>query len=341
MKNNIQIPSVFSLLRCVEVSDAVIDGVKIFEHGGVTVKSHLSNEEVNNDAYDANNATNLYYGEVAKTVTDKVTVTFSLKLNQFGKSLYQTNDVEFYKNFNEKISLKNERIEKAVKKISSYLAFNILNGRWLWRNKFIADKISISVDNDIKLDDIIHIDNDIKLNENNEIVNDLSEKEKEALNQLSNKIFEGFRNGETVLNIKAELNAREYMNFYPSEVFNPAPKKIGQLKFSKEYYKTPDTHKPALTFEKVWNALRTFDVWYKDYENVKEPISIEFKGGNIKFQKLFRDNKSDFRFYLKKFMADEEMNENELLYFTACVIRGGIIADEKEEKDKKGKKAKK
>ena len=335
MKNNIQIPSVFSLIRGVEVSDAVIDGVKIFEHGGVTVKSHLSNEETNNDVYNVNNAMNLFYGEVAKTITDKVTVVFSLKLNQFGKSLYQTNDVEFYKSFNEKISLKNEKIEKAVKKISSYFAFNILSGRWLWRNKLTADKIGISVNNNVKLDDIIHFDNNIKLNENNEIINGLSEKEKEMLNQLSDKIFKGFQNGETVLNIKAELNTREYMNFYPSEIYNPAPRKIGKLTFSKEYYKTPDTHKPALTFEKVWNALRTFDVWYKDYENVKEPISIEFKGGNIKFQKLFRNSKDDFRIYLKKFMADEEMNENELLYFTACIIRGGIIADEKSEKAKK------
>lgn len=328
---NIQIPAIFSLLRCVETSDAIIDGVKIFEHGGVTVKSHLSNEEVNNDSYDVNNAMNLFYGEVAKTVSDKVSVKFSLKLNQFGKSLYQTNDINFYKEFNKKISLENEKIKEAVKKISNYLAFNILNGRWLWRNKLTADKISISID-DINIEDIIHIDNDIKLNENNEIINDLSNEEREILNRLSAKIFKGFQEGGRVLNIKAELNTREYMNFYPSEIFNPNPKKIGQLTFSKEYYKTPDTNKPALTFEKVWNALRTFDVWYADYDKVKEPISIEFKGGNIKFQKLFRNNKNDFRLYLKKFMTDEEMKEDDLLYFTACIVRGGIIADEKAKK---------
>ena len=166
---DIQIPSVFSLLRCIEASDAAIDGVKIFEHGGVTVKSHLSGDEVNNDVYDSNDAVNLFYGETAKTVSDKVSVKFSLKLNQFGKSLYQTNDVDFYKKFNKKISLENEEVKKAVKKISAYLAFNILNGRWLWRNKFIADKIKISIDDDISLEDIVYIDNDIRLNENNEI----------------------------------------------------------------------------------------------------------------------------------------------------------------------------
>ena len=327
-----EIPSVFSLFRGIEISDAEMDGVVVFEHGGVTIKSHLSENEKKNNKIDKDKIVNLYYGEVAKTINDEIKVKFTFKPNKFSKRLSQANDVDYYKEFHEKLN-DNERVKEALKKNSEYIAFNLMNGRWLWRNKMIAESVKIVITNEkenekIIIENALDIDNDIMLNENNEIVNNI---ERNNLKKLAEWIYNGFQTGNNVLKIEAILKVEKYINAYPSELFVPKKKKItSQMDFGKEYYKTPDTNKPALTAEKVWNAIRTYDVWYPEYDEIKEPISIEFKGGSLKFQDAFRNSKSDFRFVLNKFMNDMDLNDEEMLYFVGCLIRGGIIADEKE-----------
>ena len=327
-----EIPSVFSLLRGVEVSDAEIEGVEVFEHGGVTIKSHLTKEEKTQGVNNLEKVANLYYGQVAKTTKNEIKFNFNIKFNKFNDRLYQVNNVDYYNEFNKKVNIENEKIKEALEKNSRYIAYNLINGRWLWRNKFIAEKIKITIKNketmeEITIDNVLDIENDIKLNEKNGIINEI---DTDTLNKVSNWIFEGFKNGKTVLDVTAILKVEKYMNAYPSELFKPEKKKIGKLEFGKEFYITPDTRKPALTFEKVWNALRTYDVWYTLYKEIPEPLSIEFKGGSLKFQEAFRDEKNDFRFVLNKFMNDMELTDEEMLYFIGCLLRGGIIADEKD-----------
>jgi len=334
--NIVEIPKVFSMQRLVELSDAEMDNVAIFEKGGRTVKSHLSLEEQKKlkEGEEDNlqdKIVNLYYGEVAKATDDEVIVSFDMKINHFENNLTQINDVNFYEIFKDKINTQNPDILNALKKISKYIAYNIMNGRWLWRNKAVADKITLDVDGFI-LDNIMNIPNDIVLDKNNEIAVNLSEEEKVFLDRLAEKIYNGWTNNGATFKVKAILKVSKNRNIYPSELFEPNPKKLNaktDMKMSKTYFRTPEG-KPAITFEKVWNAIRTFDVWHLKYQEVKEPISIELKGGTLKFLQMFRNSKTDFRHFLLEYLSNNKLKEEDLLYMVSCIIRGGMLATEKE-----------
>ena len=307
--NEYEIPSVFSLRRSVETTDGIIDNVLIEERTFRTVKNFAGSKKENENK----ESSNIAKGEVAIATENIVNVNFDLKFLKLELKVENCNDVEFYKKFNEKLKEENQQL---LQKIAGYYAFNLINGRWLWRNRVIADGVDIEIKKyrygeekpaeTVVVKDADMLDLDIKLNENNKIV---AKTDKEALEKVSGWIYEEIYWGKPYyLEINAKLYTEKGMQLYPSQLFVNG-------KEGRKFARVGD--KGAITYQKIGDALRTFDVWYKDYKELQEPIVVEFFGGSLKFQKNFRDKKDSAFTVMSKYINDEELSETERLYLMA------------------------
>ncbi len=364
INNKRKLPSVLSFLKSVDVTDCVIDGVKIIEKGTRTLQAQEGGKKEGNKS-SGDGVTALIVQEFCKALGDEVKFSFHMRVFPFNKEkLFQISleskdnkdkdsNIEFMKRFEEIIDyIKNTDKNELLRKNADYIAFNILNGRWLWRNRDLSDNITVRVFEEdekeplVEVNDVQYITKDIILDENNEIDYEKTGMSRNKLKVLSDKILEMMVDeGEDGRNlyIEAVLEVVEGQNMFPSQLFNPIEETIGESPVSRRFYKTitkDDENIPAISSEKLWNAIRTYDVWYNNYSVIKEPISIEFLGTNIKYQTSFR--KSDEYFSTILFDATignknfKDLSEEKCLFFTACLIRGGALTITKDKKkDKK------
>ena len=337
------LPSVISFEKAVVTTDAEMENVELFLRGMRTLQDINSGNK--------GNVVNLQKSEYAIATKDTVTVKFKFKPLTVKNKLTQINDVEIYNKLQE--LYKKEEFDKSLKLNSEYIAYNICNGRWLWRNKGLSNSVNIIIDiikeeetkeikktfklNEIDIPDNINIKKDTENILGNEIdYIGINEEHGGIIKELAEWIYKGFNEeNNEYAEIKAELDVFEGMQVYPSELFLNQDEFLKILKERYDisagknekirlFYKTANNNKPALTDVKIWNALRTYDVWYDKYDVVGAPISIEITGGNLKFQEQLRNNNKIFKRLLEKYLKDKEFTADEWLYFTGCLIRGGV-----------------
>jgi len=356
---------VISFEKALIVNDGIMNNVKLY----------LKNMRTTQDKED--NPVNLQKTEIAIATADNIEITFSLKPISIYNRISQITDTKL-KLLLEEIIYKHKEFEKAVLLNSKYLAYNILSGRWLWRNKEIANKIDIFIkqiktENGQKVEkDFIEyknvlLPNNIKLDENNEIIVS-DENIKEKIEKLAQHLFKAFVEKENKIEflVKANIEVFQGQQVYPSELFleknenemllkeryNTSLTKNSTDSKARMYYVSPLTQQPSITDNKIWNGIRTYDVWYELYEELKEPISIEINGMNLKYQKKLR--KKTMRHILDhiinnmfkknnnkkipvsteeiKDIFNKKVNFEELLYLVGCLIRGGVPVKENENK---------
>ena len=340
-----KLPDVLSVEKCMEATDGIMENVMLHLRGLRTVQDTSNN--------DKNNIVNLQKSEYAIATDNTVTVTFKLTTVPLGiERISQCSNKDFYKQLKDLFSKK--EFDNALKKNSEYIAYNILNGRWLWRNKEIVESVDILIKDNIigetivELEDV-NIPTNIRLDDNgNVIYENIPEEVKESIRTLSEILYKGFiGERKNVLEVTAILHTIEGEMLYPSQtVFNTNERlkeifnryKINLDKKEGDnirlFYIVPGKNKPGLTSDKIKNALRTYDVWYPGYKDMQEPISIEITGGNLKFQEQFRSKKEQFSGMLKEAIFNDGKNikEEDWLYMVGCFIRGGVPAEKKEAK---------
>ena len=343
------LPSVFAFKRCVMVSDGVFEyedtagrlrPLPVLRHGAVGTQN--VNEEA---AADSKKTTaskgerdprNVIVTETAKTGPDMelVHVTFALKPLPLSQSLYSCSSGSKESKEND---LKAKRfvtdfIERAINSsavdlVAQRLARNICNGRWLWRNRLIADRIRMvikSPQQEWQIADALQLPlNDF---ENYSLV-------EEELGALMAQSFKG-QESKLTLQIHAiiDFGMSGSIEVFPSQNFEVKGRYNNNI--SRSLYKIPlsDATNPlvvgqaALRDAKIWNALRTIDTWYRAFSDTQRAIAIEPQGASISEVEFFREGEqSVFKLFKQLNRIDPLSPEGQ--YCIASLIRGGVFSE--------------
>ncbi len=237
-----------------------------------------------------------------------------------------------------------------LKEVAQRYVRNIVNGRWLWRNRIIAESIDIQVSIVQSKTKAEKKQDPQEILENftfNALSYDLKSfdnpsKDEERLAEVLLKNLT-----EEVSNLKLQIEAVVDFGMGGIEVF-PSQNYLEDKPrgFSRSLYQlNPILPKQqandnqflgqaALRDQKIGNALRTIDTWYPDFvDNHQKPIAIEPNGANLEGQIFYRvgkDKKTGKKasaFDILKEIAELDPNSNDGKFIIGCLIRGGVYSE--------------
>lgn len=190
-------------------------------------------------------------------------------------------------------------------------AYNIANGRFLWRNRICAEQIEIQVtiNKDANILTFNAYDFSLKDFEKN--------RENEALQKLSTTLKQGLASDDDFVFIKvsAFVKLGNGQHVFPSQEMNMGEKR-------KVLFKIND--QAAMHNVKVGNALRTVDDWYVDAEF---PIAAEPYGAVTQRGEAYRKSKNDLYSLMVEWVNDDEkITDKDKAFVTANLIRGGVFS---------------
>lgn len=328
-KNKITTASVLAFERSLDISDAIFAQQNSQDDKKLTpvllsqksVRGTISNRLKNATANDPAKLDteiqkpNLQTVDVAALDADKDTlvVKWSCKVLPFLGAPSVCNDI----NYQEELTKITQSYIKSVgmKTLAKRYAINILNGRWLWRNRMAAEQISIAIyrkDNDKPIIEI----NDIKQYQLNSF--DYDDK---SVNELTSLIEAGLLGEEFVIfNIQAKLKMGLGQEVYPSqELILDTGKEKSKVLYEKN-------EQAAMHSQKIGNAIRTIDTWYD--EKAEFPIAIETYGAVTTMGHAFRQPKQKQDFYTlfdNWVLKGEKPSLEQQHYVIAVLIRGGVF----------------
>lgn len=245
--------------------------------------------------------------------------------------------------------INNAKNSEGIHEVARRYVRNIVNGRWLWRNRIIAENIQIKV-------------SEIEITQEPKGKNDLRKEKKEYKNtryfnalDFDLKSFENPSEDEKVLaqvivdgmngDRSANLHIEAILDFgangievFPSQNYlEDKPKgfsrSLYQINPIKPEYKAKDNQflgQAAIRDQKIGNALRTIDTWYPAFEeNDYRPIPVEPNGANLEAQIFFRVVKGEkvSAFDILKEVGSLDPNSIKGMFLIACLIRGGVYSE--------------
>lgn len=323
--------SVLAFERKLEISDATFDQIDSQNANGKlspvvlraksvrgTISNRLKNAIANDPAkLDAEiQKANLQTIDVATLDEDKDTlvVKWSCKILPFDGSPSVCNDSNYQKKL---LSTVSEYLQEVgVVELARRYASNIVNSRWLWRNRMGAEAIQVKV--------IAQIDGEEQTltftNVKSLPLSDFSWQHAD-LDRLSNWIVQGLT-GEAfvILYIEAHVNVGYGQEVYPSQelILDKQDRK------SKVLYKI--NGKAGMHSQKVSNAIRTVDTWYSD--EVQFPIAAEPYGAVTTLGTAFRQPKIKNDFYTlfdNWILKDKKPEVDQQNYVISVLLRGGVF----------------
>ena len=349
-----KLPSVLAFTRAHFITDAAFYSLTnddlekpiIVELQGIRGTQNVSDKNGNEEG--KSEITNLQRVETAKAdINSKaVIVRFSLGFLDIAKTLHSCNGKDMNDVMAFRKSLKDflfrAKNSGAVEQIAKRYARNVLNGRWLWRNKDIAKKVLISVKYN---EENFITDYDVVGSSLNDFKNFNATEERLA------NIFTKQLKGEdlSAVEISATLipKAPGAFEVFPSQNFqDTGNEKNAQKKF---LFKINNQSQAGLRDQKIFNAIKTIDDWYKhDYKDEIGPIPVEAFGSNIAWNLFLRGDKKDKNngFDLLKVLNDfsntNQMLEENALFVLSLIERGGVFGEsDKVDKNKKQEVAEK
>lgn len=325
--SHLKIPPVLAFNRKLEPSDALMysgnwneikdssqwQEIELFERRNRAVKSNFKPEVLDNEEELQKQIaeTNLAWGDDAALTPDNDTlkVSFSLRIVGGLERPSVCSIVEFERIYSEKISnYTNSNLEELAKRY----AYNIANGRFLWRNRVGAQDIKVFVSHS-------SLSSPLEFNAYDFSLNDTTADDA-SLNALAQLIQAGLTGNEnTLLTINAYVKLGEGQRIWPSQEMVLKPPK-GE----KSRHLFHLNGKAAMHCEKIGNALRTIDDWYPD---AKAPIAIEAYGSVTQRGVAYRSSKNDFKTLLLKWLNDGIVSNEEKHFVAAMVIRGGVFGE--------------
>lgn len=190
-------------------------------------------------------------------------------------------------------------------------AYNIANGRFLWRNRVCAEKVKIFVESnksDMTLDFDAHSFalNDFDKGGDNENIKKLSEIIQYGLASVDDFVF---------LKINAYVKLGDNQHVFPSQEMN-----MGETK--KVLFQLENC--AAIHNVKIGNALRTIDNWYEDADF---PIAAEPYGAVTQRGEAFRKTKNDLYTLMLSWVNDDTdaLDNNGKNFVVANLLRGGVF----------------
>lgn len=211
--------------------------------------------------------------------------------------------------------------DQSLKVLAKRYAYNIANGRFLWRNRVGAEDIIITVSSkDFEEESFNAYDfslNDFEKNNDHD-----------SLNKLSEIIYKGLNdeNKFTLLEVNAYVKIGNGQHVFPSQEMNMNEK--GKVLFQLE-------NCAAMHNVKIGNAIRTIDNWYNVEGNDAEfPIAIEPFGAVTQRGQAYRKSKNDLYTLMQVWVNDKEIADNDKTYVIGNLIRGGVFSGEAKKKNK-------
>lgn len=327
---NLTLPSVLAFDRKLEPSDALMHSgnwgnfnnddqwkaIKLFDRRNRAVKSNFKQEVLDNEVELQKQIAeaNLAWGDDAALAHDNDTlkVSFSLRIVGGLDQPSVCNKVEFERRFREKVAVySNYNLEVLAKRY----AYNIANGRFLWRNRVGAQDIKIIVKHPSLSSALEFNAYDFPLK--------ATTSDDALVVKLAQLIRAGLAGNENMLlTISAYVKLGEGQRVWPSQEMV-----LNSPKGEKSRHLFNLNGKAAMHCEKIGNALRTIDDWFPD---ATAPIAIEAYGSVTQRGVAYRSSKNDFKTLLLKWLNAEDVttiSNDEQHFVAAMVIRGGVFGE--------------
>ena len=197
-------------------------------------------------------------------------------------------------------------------------AYNIANGRFLWRNRVGAKEVQINV----KVNDDVLIFNAYDFS----LKNFEKSSDNPDLQKLTNVIKEGLAGDHqsfVLLEVDAYVQLGYKQHVFPSQKMNMEEK--GKSLFTLQGC-------AAMHNVKIGNAIRTIDTWYNRYGEQGFPIAIEPFGSVTQIGEAFRKNKKEGDLYtlIIEWVNNADLNLEQQAYVVGNLIRGGVFGKSKE-----------
>lgn len=323
---NLTLPSVLAFDRKLEPSDALMhsgnwgnikddtkwNAIELFERRNRAVKSNFkqgvldNEEELQKQIAEAN----LAWGDDAALAHDNDTLKVSFSLRVVGGLDRPSvcNKVEFEDKYREKIF---GNIDSNLDALAKRYAYNIANGRFLWRNRVGAQDAKVFVTHSSLSSPLEFNAYDFPLN--------ITASEDDSIKTLAQLIKAGLDgNKNTFLTINAYVKLGEGQRVWPSQEMV-----LNSPKGEKSRHLFNLNGQAAMHCEKIGNALRTIDDWYP--ESIA-PIAIEAYGSVTQRGVAYRSSKNDFKTLLLKWLNDE-ISHDDKNFVVAMIIRGGVFGE--------------
>lgn len=331
--STLTLPSVLAFDRKLEPSDGVMFSgnwseigsdenwlpIQLFERRNRAVKSNFSKEVLADEEQLQKQIAeaNLSWGDDAalKHGQDTLRLNFSLRIVSGVEHPTACNDTTFENRFNEVIA---GYVQTGIKELAERYAYNIANGRFLWRNRVGAEQIKIRVSGKCLAESLEFDAYDYSLNSTT--AND------ERVNKLAQVILSGLAGeGRPVLKVEAFAQLGDAQRVWPSQEMV-----LNSPKGEKSRYLFELDGIAAMHCEKIGNALRTIDDWYPKFSETNKPIAIEAYGSVTQRGVAYRSSKNDFKTLLLKWLSSESsapLSEEDKHFVVAMLIRGGVFGE--------------
>ncbi|NJA06704.1 type I-F CRISPR-associated protein Csy3 [Methylococcaceae bacterium WWC4] len=316
------LPSVLAFSRKLEVSDALMASGLWTDidrsDKWVPITLHEKRNRATKSQYGAKDEEksepNLSWGDDATLPHDADTLRIKFTLKILGRLEEPTacNSPDFEKKVLQIVEA--YRSQYQFRELATRYANNIVNGRFLWRNRVGAEAVNIKVKHGERSWSFDAYD--YPLNQFSPLPDDSNH----PFAQLVSIIQNGLQgDGFEYLEITAFSKLGAGQHVFPSQemVLN-----IPKGEKSKILFKLNDC--AAMHSEKIGNALRTIDTWYIDDMHTKA-IAIEPYGSVTSRGEAHRIAKNDFYTLFHKWLKDGEIAIEQQHYVIATLVRGGVF----------------
>ena len=332
-------PSVLAFQRALIVTDCLIYNISSDNKKTplfVTEIHAIGTQNVNKK--EDKNVANIVYSDTAKTSPDTTHVAFefAIKFADIKNSLHSVASGKDDKKdevdaFKESVTSFIERVNdsQGLLEVANRFARNIVNARWLWRNRLYASGIITTVD---------FIDENGKPTKLSFNSLDVSIKNFDAYTsdelQLGKAIYHsllGTHNITVNVSSQVDFGVKGVFEVFPSQLFiDKGTDKTAKGKFlyaiaTNSPKDLVTTGQAAIRDQKVTNALRTIDTWYTDFDEIKEPIPVEPVGANMTHMTFFRRDAGS-AFEIIKHLNTVDVDSPEGMFMIASLMRGGVYS---------------
>jgi len=216
--------------------------------------------------------------------------------------------------------------------LSQRYAYNLANGRFLWRNRFCADEVKIQI-HWVRKGVVQSLGSftalSLPLREF-----PTPESATEDLKAVATAIEQGLSGDRPVfLEVTAFARIGAGQEAYPSQELIQNPDDSKKVKKSKTLYSVDGV--AAMHSQKIGNALRTIDTWYPEADALDlGPIAVEPYGSVTSRGTAYRhpNLKMDFYTLLDNWILKGKAPEPQQQHFVmATLIRGGVFSCKKQD----------
>ncbi|HEO1818374.1 type I-F CRISPR-associated protein Csy3 [Acinetobacter baumannii] len=325
-----KVPSVLAFNRKIEPSDALMqaglwgnrDKVSEWKNIDLHEKRNRGTKSQYGVPDEEKTDPNLVWGDDARLpfATDTLKVFFTVKF--LGNIAEPTthNRPEFEQKLKVKFAEYSQEI--GFLSLAQRYVYNLVNGRFLWRNRLGAEKISVHIKN-TETGQVWNFEDAYQYG-----LNAFDTVQDSQITEIANLVAKSFQKDHyLLLEVTAFAKVGEGQHIFPSqEMVMDIPK--GQKSKYLYQIKTQQGLCAGIHSEKIGNAIRTIDTWYigaEDQQDSKPAIAVEPYGSVPNRGIAYRTSQTDFYTLLINWLEDKEIPEEDQHFIIANLIRGGVF----------------